>query len=50
MLSSIDIMLVTENADGHSRAGDLGKLDRAGETLITLGIVVLEADLEFDGL
>jgi hypothetical protein len=30
--------------------GDGGELDGSGETLVTLGVVVLEADLELDGL
>lgn len=50
MLSAIDIVLVTENADGHVGAGDGGQLDSAGETLVTLGVIVLETDLELDGL
>lgn len=50
VLGTVEIMLVTENADGHVGAGNGGQLDGAGETLITLGIVVLEADLELDGL
>lgn len=36
--------------DGHVGSGDLGELHGPGETLVTLGIVVLEADLELDGL
>lgn len=36
--------------DGHVGAGDLGELDGTRETLVTLGVVVLEADLELDGL
>ena len=36
--------------DAHAGAGDNGQTDGSGETLITLGIIVLEADLEFDGL
>ena len=43
-------MLVTEDADGHARAGDGGKADGSRETLVTLGIVVLQADLKLDGL
>ena len=35
--------------DCHARARDAGKLDGAGETLVTLGIIVLEADLKLDG-
>jgi hypothetical protein len=34
----------------HVRAGNLRKLDSTRETLVTLGIIVLKADLEFDGL
>lgn len=36
--------------DAHSRAGDPGKFDSSGETLVTLRIIVLEADLQLDGL
>jgi hypothetical protein len=36
--------------DAHIWARDLWKLDSSAETLITLGIIVLEADLELDGL
>jgi hypothetical protein len=36
--------------DGHVGAGDLGELDGTRETLVTLGVVVLESDLELDGL
>jgi hypothetical protein len=50
VLGTVDIVLVTENADGHVGARHTGKLDGARETLVTLGVVVLEADLELDGL
>jgi len=50
VLSTINIVLITEDADGHSRAGNLWQFDRARETLVSLRIIVLEADLEFDGL
>ncbi len=74
MLGTIDIVLVTQNADAHVRAGDGGQLDGARETcmfrsvrcrcryrrrlslgsarrtLVTLGVIVLQADLELDGL
>lgn len=36
--------------DGHVGAGDDRELDGARETLVTLGVIVLEADLELDGL
>jgi hypothetical protein len=50
VLGAVDVVLVTENTDGHARARDSGQLDGAGETLVTLRVIVLEADLEFDGL
>jgi len=49
-LCSVDIRSICENAYAHSRAGDVGELDGSRETLVTLGIVVLESDLELDGL
>lgn len=36
--------------DGHVGAGNGGKLDGARETLVTLGVVVLQTDLKLDGL
>ena len=39
-----------DSPDRHARTGDGGELDGARETLVTLRIVVLQADLEFDGL
>jgi hypothetical protein len=50
VLGTIDIVLVTENANLHVRAGDGWQLDGAGETLVTLGVIVLQADLELNGL
>jgi len=50
VLGSVDIVLVTEDADRHARARDTGELDGAAETLVTLRVIVLEADLELDGL
>lgn len=50
VLGTIDIVLVTENANGHARTGDGRQLDGSRETLVTLGVVVLEADLELDSL
>ena len=35
--------------DAHAWAGDDWQTNGSGETLITLRIIVLEADLEFDG-
>jgi len=40
---------IVDVPDAHSRAGNNGETDGSGETLVTLGIIVLEADLEFDG-
>ena len=50
VLGTIDIVLVTEDADGHVGARDGGELDGSRETLVTLGVIVLEADLELDRL
>jgi hypothetical protein len=50
VLGTVNVVLVTENANAHARTGKGGELDGSGETLVTLGVVVLEADLEFDGL
>jgi len=50
VLRAVDVVLVAEDADGHVRAGDLWEFDGAGETLVTLRVIVLEADLEFDRL
>ena len=36
--------------DGHSWAGDNWEANGSGETLVTLGVIVLEADLELNGL
>ena len=36
--------------DGHAGAGNLGKADSSRETLVTLRIIILKADLELDGL
>jgi hypothetical protein len=39
MLRTINVVLVTKDADGHARAGNLRQLNGPAETLITLGIV-----------
>lgn len=36
--------------DAHVRTGDDRQTDGSGETLVTLGVIVLETDLELDGL
>ena len=73
MLGTIDIMLITKNAEshilvqlfdssfphvydivdvpyGHSGTGNDWQANSSGETLVTLRVIVLEADLEFDSL
>lgn len=68
LLGAVDVGGVSENADGHAGAGDIGEpstevrttrtthkagldaLDGARETLVSLGVVVLETNLELDGL
>lgn len=36
--------------DSHVGTGDAGQLDGARETLITLGVIVLQTDLKLNGL
>lgn len=36
--------------DAHAGTRNAGQLDGAGETLVTLGVIVLQTDLELDGL
>lgn len=50
VLGTVEIVLVTKNADGHVGAGDGRQANGTRETLVTLGVVVLQADLELDGL
>merc|ERR1719158_2215201 len=49
-LSLVTMLLITEHANLELRAGDVLQLDGARETLVLLGIVVLEADLEVHSL
>lgn len=46
----LTVLVVSEDADLHLRARREGELDGPGETLVLLRVVVLEADLELDGL
>jgi hypothetical protein len=41
---------VGDAPDTHARPGHFGQLDGTRETLVTLRVIVLEADLQFDGL
>lgn len=50
VLGTVDIVLVTQDANGHVGTRHGGQLDGARETLVTLRVIVLEADLELDGL
>lgn len=45
-----NMLSITKHANFHLGARDVGQLDRATETLVLLWIVVLQTDLEFDGL
>jgi len=50
-LDSLVVMdLVSEDAEVHAGLALDGQLDGSAETLVLLGIVVLQADLELDGL
>jgi len=50
LLGLIAVKGITENANRHLGAGDVGETNGARETLVTLGIVVLKTNLELDGL
>jgi len=50
LFSTIYIGGVSENADGHARAGDIGQFHGSGETLVSLRVVVLETNLELNRL
>ena len=50
LLGAINIVLVGKNANGHARAGNSWKFNGSRETLVTLGVVVLETNLKFDSL
>ena len=50
MSGSVEVVLVAQQADCHLRAGDIGQTDGPGEPLVALGVVVLEGDLQLDGL
>jgi hypothetical protein len=39
---------ITKDTNGHTGTSDVRELDGTRETLITLGIVVLQTNLEFD--
>ena len=46
VLGTVNVVLVTEDADAHVGAGNRRQADGAAETLVTLGVIVLEADLD----
>lgn len=48
-LGFIAVLLVSQNADGHLGSGNIPQSDGSRETLIFLGIIVLQRNLEFDG-
>jgi len=48
VLGTIDIVLITEDADAHVGPRDSGQADGARETLVTGRVIVLETDLEPD--
>lgn len=48
-LSLLQMGGVTDEADLHAGAGNVGEADGAGEALILGGVVILKTDLEFDG-
>ncbi|GMR53969.1 hypothetical protein PMAYCL1PPCAC_24164, partial [Pristionchus mayeri] len=49
-VSLVAVLLISEHAHLHVRLGDVLQSDGSAETLVLLGIVVLQTDLELDGL
>jgi hypothetical protein len=49
-LHDVAMLGVSDQADLQAGAGDVGETDGPSETLVLLGVVVLEADLELDSL
>merc|ERR1711990_1330597 len=49
-LGSLDVLCISENAARHTRAWNVGQLDGTGETLVLLRVVVLQDNLELNGL
>ena len=49
-LRTVNVGSVGKNAERHARARNVRKTHRTTETLVTLGVVVLQTDLEFNGL
>lgn len=45
-----NVLSITEHANLHLGARNVGKLDRAAETLVLLWVIVLQPNLEFNGL
>lgn len=49
-LSALNILGITNNADRELLLGGDGEADNTGKTLVLDGVVVLQSDLELDGL
>jgi len=50
LLGALAVLGVTEDANGGVELWHVGKSEGAGETLVSLGIVVLQSDLQLNGL
>jgi len=50
LLSLVTVELVSQDADAVLGLGDGGELDRSRETLVLLRVVVLQSNLELEGL
>merc|ERR1719410_2674695 len=49
-LGLVTMLLISEDANGKLGSGHMAQLDGAGETLVLLGIVVLQTNLQVDSL
>lgn len=48
-LCQLDVLGISDQTDLELGSGDVGQSDGASKSLVFLGVVVLESDLEFDG-
>jgi hypothetical protein len=50
LVGLLAMLLVTQNANGGVGTRDDGQTEGAGETFVSLGVIVLQGDLKFNGL
>ncbi len=50
LLGLITVQLITQNADLHLGAGNVGQLNGTSKALVLLGVIILKTDLKLNGL